>query len=202
MTFSIFAFEMCNPGQGASTDSLGQFRIEHVTPGIHQLSVSCIGYKNLLSPEYIASAWDNRFIANVSGTYDFPRNWSVGAKLSAIGGSPYTPYDEDKSSLVEAWDVQGRPYYDYSRYNTCRLDAFAQLDVRVDKNYYFRGWRLGIYLDLQNVTKSVLRQQDVLMSTGVIENPEAPASEQRYVMKRLKQESGTLLPTIGLTVEF
>lgn len=60
----------------------------------------------------------------------------------------------------------------------------------------------GIHLDLQNVTKSVLRQQDVLMSTGVVENPEAPASEQRYVMKRLKQESGTLLPTIGLTVEF
>lgn len=60
----------------------------------------------------------------------------------------------------------------------------------------------GIYFDLQNVTKSVLRQQDVLMSTGVVENPEAPASEQRYVMKRLKQESGTLLPTIGLTVEF
>ena len=167
-------------------------------------SVTCFRseYRNDDRSPYIASAWDNRFIANVSGTYDFPRNWSVGAKLSAIGGSPYTPYDEDKSSLVEAWDVQGRPYYDYSRYNTCRLDAFAQLDVRVDKNYYFRGWRLGIYLDLQNVTKSVLRQQDVLMSTGVVENPEAPASEQRYVMKRLKQESGTLLPTIGLTVEF
>lgn len=167
-------------------------------------SVTCFRseYRNDDRSPYIASAWDNRFIANVSGTYDFPRNWSVGAKLSAIGGSPYTPYDEDKSSLVEAWDVQGRPYYDYSRYNTCRLDAFAQLDVRVDKNYYFRGWRLGVYLDLQNVTKSVLRQQDVLMSTGVIENPEAPASEQRYVMKRLKQESGTLLPTIGLTVEF
>lgn len=45
-----------NPGQGASTDSLGQFRIEHVAPGIHQLSVSCIGYKNLLSSEYIVSA--------------------------------------------------------------------------------------------------------------------------------------------------
>lgn len=167
-------------------------------------SVTCFRseYRNDDRSPYIASAWDNRFIANVSGTYDFSRNWSVGAKLSAIGGSPYTPYDEDKSSLVEAWDVQGRPYYDYSRYNTCRLDAFAQLDVRVDKNYYFRGWRLGVYLDLQNVTKSVLRQQDVLMSTGVIENPEAPASEQRYVMKRLKQESGTLLPTIGLTVEF
>lgn len=159
-------------------------------------------YRSENGAEYIASAWDNRFIANVSGTYELPRNWSIGAKLSAIGGSPFTPYDEDKSSLVEAWDVQGRPYYDYSRYNTGRLDAFAQLDVRVDKNYYFKGWRLGIYLDLQNVTKSVLRQPDVLMSTGVVENPEAPLAEQRYKMKHIKQESGTLLPTIGLTVEF
>lgn len=159
-------------------------------------------YRSGSGAEYIASAWDNRFIANVSGTYELPRNWSIGAKLSAIGGSPFTPYDEDKSSLVEAWDVQGRPYYDYTRYNTGRLDAFAQLDVRVDKNYYFKSWRLGIYLDLQNVTKSVLRQPDVLMSTGVVENPEAPLAEQRYKMKYIKQESGTLLPTIGLTVEF
>lgn len=159
-------------------------------------------YRSGSCAEYIASAWDNRFIANVSGTYELPHNWSIGAKLSAIGGSPFTPYDEDKSSLVEAWDVQGRPYYDYTRYNTGRLDAFAQLDVRVDKNYYFKGWRLGIYLDLQNVTKSVLRQPDVLMSTGVVENPEAPLAEQRYKMKYIKQESGTLLPTIGLTVEF
>mgnify|MGYP001498998861 FL=1 len=151
---------------------------------------------------YVASAWDNRFIANVSGTYELPRNWSVGAKLSAIGGGPFTPYDVDKSSLVEAWDAQGRPYLDYSRYNTGRLDAFCQLDVRVDKNYYFRSWRLGIYVDLQNVTKSVLSQPDVLMSTGIVENPGEPVAEQRYRMKYLPQESGTLLPTIGLTVEF
>ena len=151
---------------------------------------------------YVPSAWDNRFIANVSGTYELPHEWSVGAKLSAVGGSPYTPYDEDKSSLVEAWDAQGRPYLDYSRYNTGRLDAFFQLDVRVDKDFYFRNWRLGIYIDLQNVTKSVLKQPDVLMSTGVVENPGAPASEQRYRMKHIAQESGTLMPTVGLTVEF
>ena len=100
---------------------------------------------------WIASAWDNRFVVNVSGTYDLPRHWSVGAKLSAVGGAPYTPYDEEKSSLVEAWDAQGRPYYDYSRYNAGRLDAFAQLDVRIDKVFYFRRCMLGIYIDLQNV---------------------------------------------------
>lgn len=159
-------------------------------------------YRNNSSSPYIASAWDNRFVLNLSGTYDFPKHWSVGAKLSCIGGSPYTPYDVDKSSLVEAWDAQGRPYYDYDAYNTGRLDAFAQLDLRVDKDFYFKKWRFGVYLDLQNITGSKLKQPDALMSTGVIENPEAPHSEQRYVMKTVKQESGTILPTIGLTVEF
>ena len=45
-------------------------------------------------------------------------------------------------------------------------------------------------------------QPDVLMSTGVIENPSAPPSEQRYKMKYIRQASGTLVPTLGVTVEF
>ena len=45
-----------HPGKGASTDTTGTFRIANVAPGIYQLSVTCVGYKNLLSPEYIVSA--------------------------------------------------------------------------------------------------------------------------------------------------
>ena len=159
-------------------------------------------YRNHSGDDYIPSAWDNRFILNMSGTYNLPKRWSIGGKMSYIGGAPYTPYDEDKSSLVQAWDAKGQPYYDYSLYNTGRLPDFAQLDVRVDKSFYFRRCMVGLYLDLQNVTGSKLKQPDVIMSTGVIENPAAPASEQRYKMKYLKQESGTLLPTLGVTVEF
>ncbi len=151
---------------------------------------------------YVPSAWDNRFILNMSGTYNFPKHWSLGAKVSCIGGSPYTPYDVEKSSLVEAWNVQGRAYYDYSRYNQERLPVFGQLDVRVDKTFYLKKCMLGFYLDIQNITASKLRQPDALMSTGQIENPSAPLSEQRYVMKSLRQESGTLLPTLGITFEY
>lgn len=151
---------------------------------------------------YVPSAWDNRFILNMSGTYNFPKHWSLGAKVSCIGGSPYTPYDVEKSSLVEAWNVQGRAYYDYSRYNQERLPVFGQLDVRVDKTFYLKKCMLGFYLDIQNITASKLRQPDALMSTGQIENPFAPLSEQRYVMKSIRQESGTLLPTLGITFEY
>lgn len=151
---------------------------------------------------YVPSAWDNRFILNMSGTYNFPKHWSLGAKVSCIGGSPYTPYDMEKSSLVEAWNVQGRAYYDYSRYNQERLPVFGQLDVRVDKTFYLKKCMLGFYLDIQNITASKLCQPDALMSTGQIENPSAPLSEQRYVMKSIRQESGTLLPTLGITFEY
>ena len=151
---------------------------------------------------YVPSAWDNRFILNMSGTYNFPKHWSLGAKVSCIGGSPYTPYDVEKSSLVEAWNVQGRAYYDYSRYNQERLPVFGQLDVRVDKTFYLKKCMLGFYLDIQNITASKLRQPDALMSTGQIENLSAPLSEQRYVMKSIRQESGTLLPTLGITFEY
>lgn len=151
---------------------------------------------------YVPSAWDNRFILNMTGTYNFPKHWSLGAKVSCIGGSPYTPYDVEKSSLVEAWNVQGRAYYDYSRYNQERLPVFGQLDVRVDKTFYLKKCMLGFYLDIQNITASKLRQPDALMSTGQIENPSAPLSEQRYVMKSIRQESGTLLPTLGITFEY
>lgn len=155
-------------------------------------------FKAVADGGYLPSAWDNRFILNVSGTYNLPKQWSVGMRVCCIGGSPYTPYDEEKSSLVDAWNVQGKAYYDYSRYNMERLPAFGQLDVRVDKTFYLKKCMLGFYLDIQNITGSKLKQPDALMSTGQID-PDRP---DHYIMKRIKMESGTLLPTIGITFEY
>ncbi len=189
-------------GRAYGVEAMARWQIPGKVNLVGSVTLFRSEYRRDSAAPYIASAWDNRFVVNVSGTYDLPRSWSVGARLSAVGGMPYTPYDVEKSSLVEAWNVQGRPYYDYTRYNDGRLDAFAQLDLRIDKTFYFRHCMLGLYIDLQNVTGSKLRQPDVLMSTGVVENPEAPAAEQRYRMKYIRQESGTLIPTLGITVEF
>lgn len=159
-------------------------------------------YRNKPETSYIPSAWDNRFILNLSAVYDLPRYWSIGAKISAIGGAPYTPYDVELSSLKTVWDASGRPVYDYSAYNEGRLDPYFQLDLRVDKNFYFRKWTLGLYLDLQNVTFSRIRQPDAYLTTGIIENPEAQPADQLYELERLELWSGNLVPAIGVTVEF
>lgn len=160
------------------------------------------GYRRKGESEFIPSAWDNRFIMNLSAVYDIAKNWSIGAKVSAIGGAPYTPYDVEETALKTVWDANGRAIYDYDRYNTERLDAYAQLDIRIDKAFYFKKWTMSLYIDMENVTFSKIRQPDALLSTGIILNPDLPLSEQRYDMERLELWSGTLVPTLGITVEF
>ena len=159
-------------------------------------------YRTDADSDYIPSAWDNRFILNLSCVYEFPKYWSVGAKISAIGGSPYTPYDMDASSLKYVWDAAGRPVYDYSKYNTERLAPYYQIDLRVDKNFYFRKWTLGLYIDLQNVTFSKIRQPDVYLSNGTVVNPDDLPELQRYELEVLELWSGTIVPALGVTVEF
>ncbi|KAF5029965.1 hypothetical protein DSECCO2_643100 [anaerobic digester metagenome] len=161
-----------------------------------------------LDGNFIPSAWDARHIINVLGSKNFKRNWTLGIKWKFSGGAPYTPYDEYTSSLVQAWDAQGRPYLDYEAYNTLRFKPFHQLDVRVDKEYFFNKWSLTLYMDIQNAYSFKAQSQDILLPVSdaagnyVIVNPSDPANLQRYEMKRIENLSGTLLPTVGIIVEF
>lgn len=154
------------------------------------------------SEKYIPSAWDNRHLSTFSGTYALPKNWDIGAKLRVVGGAPYTPYDVEKSSLVEAWEASGCLYYDYSRFNSERLKFFTQLDIRIDKTFYLKKFMLGAYIDVQNILNSKYKEQDVYIKTGKILNPEAPVSQQRYELKPVERRTGTLLPSIGVMIEF
>jgi hypothetical protein len=152
---------------------------------------------------FIPSAWDNRNILNITGLATLKRNWDIGIKWRFVGGAPYTPYDVERSSVIEAWDAKGQGYLDYNLYNTNRLTVFHQLDLRVDKEYYFKKWSLNVYLDIQNLYNFKAQQPDVLVqerdSNGqALINPTDPT---RYVLKYLPSEAGTILPTIGIIVE-
>lgn len=150
---------------------------------------------------YLPSAWDNKHLFTFSGTYSLPRNWDIGAKFRIVGGAPYTPYDVEKSSYVEAWDASGSLYYDYSRFNSERLKPFTQLDLRVDKTFYLKKVMLGFYIDIQNVFNTQYKEQDVYIKTGKIINPEAPKHQQKYELKPIERMTGTLLPSIGIMIE-
>jgi outer membrane receptor for ferrienterochelin and colicin len=154
--------------------------------------------------DFIPSAWDNRNILNISALASLKKNWDIGLKWRFVGGAPYTPYDEDRSALVEAWDAKGRGYLDYNRYNTERLKPFHQLDLRVDKEYYFRKWSLNLYLDVQNVYNFKAQSPAELVQVRDENNQPIvlPTTPPRYELHYLSSESGTVLPTIGIIVEF
>ena len=160
--------------------------------------------------KYIPSAWDNRHLVNITLGRKFKHNWEVGAKWRFAGGQPYTPWDMDKSSLVAAWDVQGRGYLNYSAFNTLRLKSFNQLDLRIDKGYYFKKWSLMFYLDVQNVLNFKAQQPDILVNANPNEGPDQgkvvkyvdPEGQTRYQLWQIENKAGTVLPAIGIMVEF
>jgi len=152
----------------------------------------------------IPSAWDNRHILNLTASAEFGKNWVAGAKWRLVGGAPYTPYDYVRSSLKVAWDARGQGYPDYRLYNSRRLANFRQLDLRVDKEYFFRKWSLNLYLDIQNAFNFKSKEPDVLIAQRdangfPLTDPEDPS---RYLLKYLPSETGTILPTFGIIVEF
>ena len=160
--------------------------------------------------KYIPSAWDNRHLITITGSRNFNRNWQVGFKWRFTGGAPYTPYDENKSSIAAAWDARGRGYPDYSRFNSVRLNHYHQLDIRIDKEYYFTKWSLNFYVDIQNVYNSKYPDPDILVRkteniNGNIVPLDAYTDDHgvsRYYLNYLNKDGGTILPTIGLIVEF
>ena len=156
---------------------------------------------------FIPTSWDNRHILNVTATRKFSRNWDFGFKWRFVGAAPYTPYNSYKSSIKEIWDINGQPVLDYSSFNSLRLKPFHQLDIRIDKQYYFKNWSLMLYLDIQNIYNFKAFEPDLLVR-GSIVNPGVNDAindngVERYQLVTLPSEgSGTILPTIGIMVEF
>lgn len=151
----------------------------------------------------IPSSWDFRHIGVLTITKNLKRNWIIGAKWRFDGGLPFTPYDLEKSALVAAWDAQGLPYLDFNRLNQNRLDPYNQLDIRIDKKYFFDKWSFMVYLDIQNLYNyqakgpdNYVREKDEQGNFITIDNG------TKYVLKPIENLSGTVLPTIGIMVEF
>jgi outer membrane receptor for ferrienterochelin and colicin len=155
------------------------------------------------SGKYIASSWDSKHLLVLTTTKDLKKNWRVGGRWRFVGGLPYTPYDMETSSLVEAWNLTGGPYHDYSRLNAERFSAFHQLDIRVDKSFYLNKITAKFYLDVQNLYNFQAEQQDIVVrAEDANGNYLVTDNGTRYILETIKNTTGTLLPTIGIILEF
>lgn len=154
--------------------------------------------------EYVPSAWDSRHILSMSVGKSFKKGWDIGVRWRYSGGAPYTPYDIQTSSLQQVWDVNGRGVFDYNQLNGRRLGSFHQLDIRVDKKFFFPRWSLNFYLDIQNVYNYQAELTPILTVVRD-ENGQPvvdPNNPNAYLTEQLTNYTGTVLPTIGIIIEF
>ena len=105
--------------------------------GILSLTYSEANFTALDNVERIGS-YDQTWIFNISGGYKISEDWEVATKFRYSTGKPYTPYNSNGFQSVE-------------EINSVRFPVSHSLDVRVDKRWFFSGWTLITYVDIQNV---------------------------------------------------
>lgn len=151
----------------------------------------------------IPSSWDNQHIVALTGGKKFKRNWELGIKWRFSAGSPYTPIDVATSSIKQVWDINNTGLLDYSRLNSERLPSVHQLDMRVDKKYFFKKWSLNLYFDIQNAYGFAAQLPDYLdvvrdANGNILTDPNDPS---RYQTKFIDNTSGTTIPSLGVIIE-
>jgi hypothetical protein len=132
--------------------------------------------------EYVLFPFDQTHILTLVGSVRLGDGWEVGSRFRLVSGRPETPvrgsvFDNDLGRYVPLY---GETY-------SSRTPLFHQLDIRVEKTWFFDWWRLSVYLDVQNVYNA--------------KNPEATLYDYRY------EESGPLrglplLPSLGVKGSF
>ena len=126
--------------------------------------------------------WDQTHILTLLGTYELPRNWSIGARFRFVSGKLTTP----RTGAVYSVD-DGTYQPIYGRTNSVRLPPFYQLDLRLDKKWIFENWVLTAYLDVQNVTNHA--------------NAEGYSYNYDYSQKSVRQGL-PIIPVLGIQGEF
>ncbi len=90
--------------------------------------------------------FDQTHILSLIASYELPWGFQVGVRFRYVTGNPTTPVN---SWYWSANDNAYRPIN--GALNSGRLPAFHQLDLRIDKTWTFKLWKLTLYLDIQNL---------------------------------------------------
>jgi hypothetical protein len=152
--------------------------------------------------EFVPSAWDSRHILSMTAGKKLKKNWEFGARWWFVTGAPYTPFDIQRSTSPQVWDITRRGLPDYSRLNSERVNNFNQLDVRLDKKWFFNKVNLNLYFDVQNVFGSSLAAQPNLDVDVDSNGDPILGDDGLYEYTLLTNNVGNTLPTLGVIIEF
>lgn len=200
------AVKSLSSGRAYGVELFAQQKLFKGFYGLMAITLFRSEFSNANTNALAASNWDQRFIINLTAGKKLKRNWELGAKFRLTGGRPYTPYDTTLSSITYVWDVAQQGQFNYNLVNQNRLPINHQLDIRIDKKYFFKHWNLNLFLDIQNLYKFVAKDQDYLaVQRDANGNPILDPNSTippRYQTKFLENSTGTVLPTLGIIIEY
>lgn len=157
----------------------------------------------------LPSSWYSRHILAVTAGKYLKRNWNIGARFRLQSGLPETPYDLQRSALVEVWNIANGPLKDFTLLNSERGNLSHQLDLRAEKKWIFKKWQFTAYLDIVNAYGSkspsnlpIVNLQRDGQNNGIIGNPGAPENQQYYLLETGEMDRSTPLPYFGFMFEF
>ncbi len=153
--------------------------------------------------ELIPSSWDSKHLVVLTSTKEMKRNWRAGIRWRFVGGLPYTPWDLEKSARLDVWRLTGGPTPDYPRLNSERFSAFHQLDTRIDKSYYLKKVTAKFYIDIQNLYNFQAEQQEIVVREQASDGSYLLSPDKSsYILRRVPNTAGTVLPSIGIILKF
>ena len=157
----------------------------------------------------LPSSWDSRHIVAVTAGKYLNRNWNLGARFRMQSGLPETPYDLQRSALVNIWNISNGPLQDFNLLNSKRGNLSHQLDLRAEKKWIFRKWQFTAYIDIVNAYGSkspsrlpVVNLQRDSNNNGIVANPTDPENQQYYLLETGESDRSTALPYFGFIFEF
>jgi outer membrane cobalamin receptor len=161
-----------------------------------------------LDNKFVSASWDNRQLISMTAGYKLPKNWEIGLKFRYQGAAPFTPYNEPLSRAN--YLAIGSGIFDYSRINSQRLSAFNAADIRIDKKWNFKKTTLDFYIDITNFYGSEAKEADLYTFKRNAANTAFVTTDGKPLMPDgsnavpvyLKNSQSTILPSIGLIIEF
>lgn len=142
---------------------------------------------------YLPSVWDSRHLISFTGGYKLKKNWEISARYRFAGNTPFVPTDLD-ATLANYPEV----ILDYDRLGEEKLDTFSQLDLRIDKKWNFKKLSLNVFAEAQNVLGQATPEPT---QYGLGRNTNGTIIQPRE-LSAIETESGQIIPSIGIVVDF
>ncbi|OAB26205.1 TonB-dependent Receptor Plug Domain [Flavobacterium fryxellicola] len=146
-----------------------------------------------LDNQYRPSVWDSRNLVSVTAGYKFKRNWEAGMRYRYGGKTPFAKVNE-----AETLENYPQVVLDFTNLGEQKLNAFNQLDLRIDKKWNFKKFAFNLFLDVQNALGQIIPQP---IEFGLNRDQNGQIINPRSLLG-IDAAEGTVIPSLGIILDF